>query len=232
MYTFPFCSVSPPFFPQTCVPVQCTCAHTSWRTLDKPALSSQKTNNLCCSVLENLKHTTKRIPRLLSCLVSEFEFRISFEKCPGLENHKWIDQIYPLFLELRKGHVFSYLQDREELRVGPDPLHFAQSWIDLGKRNCALQEQTLGWERVITTHPTFKEAPPYKISLLLLQISSVLCSVKEEVLGVEQALIQNSVFLLFQLFISPTEWGVWICWQREWHLEKALLQELWDLFHV
>lgn len=93
----------------------------------KNALTSQRTSWLCCSVLENLKSTKKTYSRSFVIVFFFFlrlklKFRISFQKCPVLENHKWID-IYPSFLNLGKACLTTW----KNSDCAPASPHFPQT---------------------------------------------------------------------------------------------------------
>lgn len=103
-------------------------AHTHMTYIKKNALTCQRTSWLCCSVVENLKSTKKTYSRsfvIVFCfffLRLKLKFRISFQKCPVLENHKWID-IYPSCLNLGKACLTTW----KNSDCAPASPHFPQT---------------------------------------------------------------------------------------------------------
>lgn len=162
-------SLYPPHTPTSITPPT-TCTHAHIMTyFKKNALPSQRTSQqfmLLCPWESEMYHKNTFQVFCLFFLGLNLKFRISLQKCPGLENHKWID-IYPLFLELGKG-MPNYL---EEFRFCPNPTSFSPDTNSVKEKD-SLWEKSAEKE---SSPPTLVSngAPPGRYCLLLLQ--PILC---------------------------------------------------------
>lgn len=110
-------------------------------------------------------------------------FRISFEKCPGSENYKLIDKMYPLFLELGKDTCLTTCSTWGIMLLPRPHYIFPRHKLSEGEKSPLGKHSK---KRIITTNPSFKRAPPYRASVLLLQTCSMLPCVKREDLWMDE----------------------------------------------